>query len=45
MKKTILSLILIFTTFTNSAQEKGLDQKIDEAFAPISEFFTKTIFF
>ena len=45
MKKTILSLILIFTAFTNSAQEKGLDQKIDEAFAPISEFFTKTIFF
>ena len=45
MKKTILSLILIFTTFIGSAQEKGLDQKIDEAFAPISEFFTKTIFF
>ena len=45
MKKTILSLILIFTTFIGSSQEKGLDQKIDEAFAPISEFFTKTIFF
>ena len=45
MKKTILSLILIFTTFIGSSQEQGLDQKIDEAFAPISEFFTKTIFF
>merc|ERR1712070_249407 len=25
--------------------EKGLDKKIDEAFAPVSEFFSKTIFF
>ena len=27
------------------AQEKGLDQRIDEAFAPISNFFSKTVFF
>ena len=27
------------------SQEKGLDQKIDEAFAPISDFFSEVVFF
>ncbi|MDA7810449.1 alanine:cation symporter family protein, partial [Flavobacteriaceae bacterium] len=27
------------------SQEKGLDQKIDEAFAPISDFFSNVVFF
>jgi len=28
-----------------SAQEKGLDQRIDEAFQPISDFFSKYVFY
>ena len=35
----------MFSSFVTFSQEKGLDKKIDEAFAPISEFFSKTIFF
>ena len=45
MKKIIFSTIFVFTSFINQAQEKGLDKKIDEAFAPVSEFFSKTVFF
>ena len=45
MKKTIFSIVLMFSSFVTFSQEKGLDKKIDEAFAPISEFFSKTIFF
>ena len=35
----------MFSSFVTFSQEKGLDKKIDEAFTPISEFFSKTIFF
>jgi len=45
MKKIIFSTIFVFTSFITQAQEKGLDKKIDEAFAPVSEFFSKTVFF
>ena len=45
MKKIIFSTILIFSSFITQAQEKGLDKRIDEAFAPISDFFSKTVFF
>ena len=45
MKKIIFSIVLTFSSFITQGQEKGLDKKIDEAFAPVSEFFSKTIFF
>tara|TARA_B100001093_G_scaffold68792_1_gene59003 strand:- start:1339 stop:2865 length:1527 start_codon:yes stop_codon:yes gene_type:complete len=45
MKKIIFSTIFVFTSFITQAQEEGLDKKIDEAFAPVSEFFSKTVFF
>ena len=45
MKKIIFSTIFVFSSFITQAQEKGLDKKIDEAFAPVSEFFSKTVFF
>jgi len=45
MKKIISSIIFVFSSFITQAQEKGLDKKIDEAFAPVSEFFSKTVFF
>ena len=45
MKKIVFSIVLIFSSFITQGQEKGLDKKIDEAFAPVSEFFSKTIFF
>ncbi|KJD35866.1 alanine glycine permease [Tamlana sedimentorum] len=47
MKKyllTTLSLILPILTFAQE-EEVGLDQKIDQAFAPIAEFFTNVVFF
>ena len=39
--------LTFFTLFTLpiSSQEKGLDQKIDEAFQPVSDFFNNVIFF
>ena len=45
MKKIFLSLVLVFSSFFSFSQEKGMDQKIDEAFAPISDFFSSVIFF
>ncbi|MDO5980139.1 alanine/glycine:cation symporter family protein [Flavivirga spongiicola] len=48
MKKYLLSiftLILPFLTFAQEATEKGLDQQIDEGFKPVSDFFSKVIFF
>jgi AGCS family alanine or glycine:cation symporter len=45
MKKIFLSLILVFSSFISFSQEKGIDQKIDEAFAPISDFFSSVVFF
>ena len=45
MKK--IFLLSIFTLFSMPlfSQEKGLDQRIDEAFQPISDFFSEVIFF
>ncbi|RMA56709.1 alanine/glycine:cation symporter family protein [Ulvibacter antarcticus] len=48
MKKFLLSLFTILTpllAFAQEAEEVGIDQKIDEAFAPISSFFSNVIFF
>ena len=45
MKKKLLSLLLLIAPILTFAQEKGLDQKIDEAFQPISDFFSNVIFF
>jgi AGCS family alanine or glycine:cation symporter len=45
MKKVLLSLSLVLFSTIISAQEKGLDQRIDEAFAPVSDFFSKVVFF
>lgn len=45
MKKKLLSLLLILIPLVTFAQEKGLDQQIDEAFKPISDFFSQVIFF
>ena len=45
MKKKLLSMLLLIAPILTFAQEKGLDQKIDEAFQPVSDFFSKVIFF
>ena len=45
MKKKLLSLLFLAIPMLTFAQEKGLDQKIDEAFKPISDFFSSIIFF
>ncbi|MCF7560398.1 alanine:cation symporter family protein [Sabulilitoribacter multivorans] len=47
MKKYLLSIItLIFPVITFAQEEEiGLDEKIDQAFAPIAQFFTDVIFF
>ena len=45
MKKIFLSFLLIFSSFLSFSQDKGLDQKIDEAFAPISDFFSYYVFY
>ena len=45
MKKIFFSIIFVLSSFFSFSQEKGLDQKIDEAFAPISDFFSNVVFF
>ena len=45
MKKIFLFTIFSLFSLPLSSQEKGLDQKIDEAFQPISNFFNEVIFF
>ncbi len=45
MKKNILFLFLFLNSILVNAQEKGLDQRIDDAFQPISDFFSSVIFF
>ncbi|WP_103863740.1 sodium:alanine symporter family protein [Aquimarina sp. I32.4] len=48
MKRILLSFLALITpllTFAQETTEKGLDQKIDEAFKPISKFFSDIIFF
>ena len=45
MKKTVLFIFFSLIYLPTFAQEKGIDQRIDEAFQPISEFFSKRVFF
>ena len=45
MKKIFFSLLFVLSSFVNFSQVKGLDQKIDEAFAPISDFFSYYVFY
>lgn len=45
MKKKLISLLLLVVPFFMFSQEMGIDQKIDKAFKPISDFFFDTIFF
>ncbi len=45
MKKRLLSLLFLVVPMLTFAQEKGLDQRIDEAFKPVSDFFSEVIFF
>lgn len=47
MKKHLLSILALILPVLNFAQdvEKGLDQKIDEAFQPIADTFFDAIFF
>ncbi len=45
MKKHLLSLLFVLSPLFIFSQEKGLDQKIDEAFQPVSDFFSDMIFF
>ncbi len=42
---TLLALILPFMLFSREVAEKGLDERIDEAFKPVSDFFSGAIFF
>ncbi len=45
MNKKLCTLLFTIVPMLIFAQEKGLDQKIDEAFQPISDFFSNVIFF
>ncbi len=50
MKHKLLAIFTLFLPFLTFAQEMtveevGLDQKIDQAFAPVSDFFNTVIFF
>jgi len=42
---SLIALILPLMTFAQEVEEVGLDQKIDQAFAPVSDFFNTVIFF
>ena len=45
MKKKLLTLLLLIAPMLTFAQEKGIDQMIDEGFKPFSDFFSNVIFF
>ena len=45
MKKILPLAFFTLFSLPLSSQEKGLDQRIDEAFQPISDFFSSVIFF
>jgi AGCS family alanine or glycine:cation symporter len=45
MKKKLLSLLFLVIPLITFAQEKGIDQQIDEAFKPISDTISGIIFF
>ena len=41
----MIAQLINLINYSISSQEKGLDQKIDEAFQPVSDFFNNVIFF
>ena len=45
MNKKLLSLLFLATPFLTFSQEKGLDQKIDEAFGNATGWFVDIIFY
>ena len=45
MKKIFLLSLFSLFTLPVFSQEKGLDQRIDEAFQPVSDFFSQVVFF
>ena len=45
MKNIQLLFFTFLIPFLSFSQEKGLDQRIDEAFKPISDFFSDVVFF
>ena len=45
MKKKLILLLFMVVPMLTFAQEIGLDQKIDAAFQPVSDFFSNLIFF
>ena len=45
MKKKLLSLLLLIIPIFTYAQEKGLDQQIDEAFGDATGWFVDIIFY
>ena len=45
MKKIFLLTFFTLLSLPVFSQEKGLDQRIDEAFQPVSDFFSEVIFF
>ena len=45
MKKKLLSLLLLVIPFITFAQEKGIDQQIDESFKPFSDTISGIVFF
>ena len=45
MKKILPLAFFTLFSLPLSSQEKGLDQRIDEAFQPVSDFFSSVIFF
>ena len=45
MKKAFFILLATFMPFITLASEQGLDQKIDEAFKPFSDFVSSIVFF
>ena len=45
MKRFLLTLIILLNSLTSNAKGIGLDQRIDAAFKPISDFFSKYIFY
>ena len=45
MKRFIFTIIFLFFSISSFAQESGLDEQINEAFKPISDFFSSVIFF
>ena len=45
MKRYFLLIVILLNSLNSNAQEIGLDQRIDEAFQPISDIFSKYVFY